>query len=76
MRPVEPEGAQAIRLVSSHSDKPDLEINLVRGGRRAYLWIGNSDECLAHFSGPQALRALARAILAEVPDTRVGRGAG
>jgi len=44
---------------------------LVQGGKRAYLWIGKAsdDTYLATFQGPCALRALAKAILAEVKPT-------
>jgi hypothetical protein len=46
------------------------ELLVVRGGRRAYLWIGNRPEesspyCVT-FSGSLTLRKLAYAILAEV----------
>ena len=51
------------------------EISLVRGGKRAYLWVGNDlriggkivdGHCFATLSGVAALRALANAILEEV----------
>ncbi len=45
---------------------------LVKGGKRAYLWIGGNparrrcEECFTVVSGPKTLRALAEAILDEV----------
>ena len=44
------------------------EIVLVDKGRHAYLWVGRSDDTgnIYTFSGPLALRALARAILKNV----------
>lgn len=47
------------------------EIGLVRGGKLAYLWIGNADSptfCFATLSGATNLRKLAKAILREVGD--------
>jgi hypothetical protein len=46
-----------------------VTIVLVKGGRRAYLWIGETktDSHLATFAGPQALRMLAESILQEIP---------
>lgn len=43
-------------------------VRLVKGGKRgAYIWIGDStDRMLDTISGEKALRALARAILAEL----------
>ena len=47
-------------------------LDVVPGKGRAYLWIGNNagydKQCYATLSGPATLRALARAILAEVGD--------
>ncbi len=43
-------------------------INLVAGGRNAYLWFsGEAGSNVGTASGAAALRALARAILKEVP---------
>ena len=45
------------------------EISLVRGGKLAYLWIGNAEQpqwCYATLSGATNLRKLAEAILREL----------
>lgn len=42
------------------------ELILVRGGRNAYLWAGDS-HCLGTLHGPATLRKLAHAILKEIP---------
>ena len=55
---------QRLRLVSDMG----YEISLVKGGpKRAYLWIGGEDG-FNHdtISGEEVLRALAKAILAEL----------
>lgn len=45
------------------------ELLLVRGGKLAYInAITDHSGMLITFSGPQKLRKLAKAILAEVPD--------
>jgi len=57
------------------------EVILVGGGRRAYLWVGENDEApptstprtTRTFSGAEGLRALARAILREVPAPKKKR---
>lgn len=43
------------------------ELLLVKGGRNAYLWVGDRDVVIT-FSGPSTLRKLATAILNEVGD--------
>ena len=49
-------------------------IDLVPGGKRAYLWIGNNaahdKACYATLSGATTLRKLANAILAELDGTK------
>jgi hypothetical protein len=55
-------------LTINADTKPGDEIILIRGGRRAYLWIGGEDGRVIHASGPKTLRALAEAILREVPN--------
>lgn len=46
----------------------DPHVSLVKGGRLAYLWVGDStDGCYATLSGSRTLRKLAQAILDEVP---------
>lgn len=49
------------------------ELIFLAGGRSSYLWVGPDDERQATiytFSGPAALRALAKAILAEIPSPK------
>lgn len=46
---------------------PFPQLVLVRGGKRAYLWLGWKGRCLGTLHGPATLRKLARAILDEVP---------
>ena len=60
---------QAIRFRGGPADRMG-ELFVVKGGkRRTYVWIGGErGECVAHFAGPKALRALAKAILKEVGD--------
>ncbi len=52
------------------------ELLLVGGGRNAYLWVGPRDGGIGGtiytFVGQQTLRALARAILREVPARKLG----
>jgi len=46
-------------------------IRLIEGGRNAYLWFsGESGSSVGTASGASALRALARAILKEVPPPK------
>ena len=48
---------------------PKREISLVRGGKAAYLWIGNAEKpmfCYGTLSGASDLRKLAKAILREI----------
>lgn len=53
-------------------DGDDGELLLVRGGQSAYLWAGpdKGGGYISIISGPATLRALARAILKEVPKPR------
>ena len=44
-----------------------VELILVKGGRRAYLWVGSEGTCVAIISGPVLLRRLAKSILQEIP---------
>ena len=47
------------------------ELVLVGSGRRSYLWVrvvSGDHSYMGSFSGPKTLRALAKAILAEVGD--------
>ncbi len=63
----------AIRLTESRPDGDSTEAVLVRGGRRAYLGIRITAGVYVRrgfLCGPEALRALARAILREVPRKR------
>ena len=46
------------------ADFDEGTLSLVKGGKRAYLWIDNGR--VATFAGAGALRKLAHAILAEV----------
>lgn len=45
------------------------ELILVRGGKRAYLWTGDNvhSDPIRVYCGPKTLRALAKAILKEIP---------
>ena len=55
---------------TGNAPKP-AKIELVPGGRRAYLWIGaEAGPCYGTVSGPKTLRRLAEAILREVPDVK------
>lgn len=63
-----------IRLVERGAFCP-VKLVLVAGGRRnTYLWIGSMNgverPCFT-LSGPESLRALARAILREIPAKRL-----
>lgn len=51
------------------SDGDAGELVIVGKGRGAYLWAGRDNDggCVT-FSGPQSLRALARKILALIPE--------
>jgi hypothetical protein len=55
-------------------DKEPKELSLVKGGRRAYLWVGvrwKPDagwKTIITFSGNESLRKLAEAILKEIPE--------
>lgn len=42
-------------------------VDLVPGGRLAYLWIGDGERHLTTIAGVTTLRRLARAILKELP---------
>lgn len=48
------------------------DIALVKGGKRAYIWIGSRHAPGANsiytFCGPKPLRKLAKAILKEIPE--------
>jgi hypothetical protein len=46
------------------------EFIVVRGGRRAYLWVAEPGGTVATLHGQETLRKLARAILREVPAPR------
>lgn len=50
-------------------------LKLIRGGPRAYLWVGTSpeDAYLASFGGENRLRGLALAILAQLDKPRQTR---
>lgn len=54
------------------------EILLVRGGRHSYLWVGeeSAGSRVYTFTGQQGLRALARAILREVPARKTRNSGG
>ena len=43
------------------------EILVVKGGRRAYVWVGGDENQVLIVQGAATLRKLARAILREVP---------
>lgn len=65
-----------IRRIMTPGDSPqrfvateEREIGLVRGGKLAYLWVGNAESpmfCYATLSGEGNLRKLAVAILREL----------
>lgn len=55
------------RLKPGMSGLPEPELILVKGGARAYLWLGWKGGCLGTLHGPRTLRKLARQILAEIP---------
>ena len=68
-------------LLRLHTDDPPSwsvpgEINLIRGGKRAYFWVGSQGGHIGTtytVSGVVALRKLAQAILKELPRAK-GRG--
>lgn len=38
------------------------DVIVIGRGRRAYVWLGNENKCIGHFTGPTALRRLREAI--------------
>lgn len=63
---------------AAHITGTNIQVTLVRGRKRAYLWVGEPDRRVGKrviygqpfgtVDGPKQLRALAKAILAEVGD--------
>ena len=65
------EDYHALTIRGDENDgRTSAKLTLVMGGRLAYVAAACNDNGMAFISGPATLRALAKAILREVPEPR------